>query len=54
VTPRFLAQVRELTFVVAGAGKDDAIRRLMAQDPTLTAWAAVQECVAVTLWVQQD
>jgi 6-phosphogluconolactonase len=54
VTPKFLAQVRELLFVVAGAGKEDAIRRLMAQDLGLTAWAAVQECSAVTLWVQQD
>jgi 6-phosphogluconolactonase len=54
VTPQFLAQVRELVFVVAGAGKDEAIRRLIAQDPDLTAWAAVQECAAVELWVQQD
>jgi 6-phosphogluconolactonase len=52
VTPQFLAQVRELVFVVAGAGKDEAIRRLIAQDPDLTAWAAVQECAAVELWVQ--
>ena len=41
-------------FVVAGAGKDDAIRRLIARDLGLTAWAAVQECAAVELWVQQD
>jgi 6-phosphogluconolactonase len=54
VTPQFLASVRELVFVVAGAGKDEAIRRLLAQDLTLTAWAAVQECAAVELWVQQD
>jgi 6-phosphogluconolactonase len=54
VTPQFLAQVRELLFVVAGAGKDEAVRRLIAQDPDLTAWAAVQECAAVELWVQQD
>jgi 6-phosphogluconolactonase len=52
VTPQFLAQVRELVFVVAGAGKDEAVRRLIAQDPDLTAWAAVQECAAVELWVQ--
>lgn len=54
VTPRFLARVRELVFVVAGPGKGDAIRRLMGQDLTLTAWAAVQECAAVELWVQQQ
>lgn len=52
VTPQFLAQVRELVFVVAGAGKEEAVRRLIAQDPDLTAWAAVQECAAVELWVQ--
>ena len=54
VTPGFLSHVRELVFVVAGAGKDEAIRRLIAQDLTLTAWAAVQGCAAVELWVQQD
>jgi 6-phosphogluconolactonase len=54
VTPQFLAQVRELVFVVAGAGKDEALRRLIARDPDLTAWAAVQECAAVELWAQQD
>jgi 6-phosphogluconolactonase len=54
VTPRFLATVREPLFVVAGAGKDEAIRRLIARDSGLTAWAAVQECAAVELWVQQD
>lgn len=54
VTPQFLASVRELVFVVAGAGKDEAIRRLIAQDLTLTAWAAVQGCAACELWVQQD
>jgi 6-phosphogluconolactonase len=54
VTPQFLATVREPVFVVAGAGKDEAIRRLIAQDLNLTAWAAVQGCAAVELWVQQD
>jgi 6-phosphogluconolactonase len=52
VTPGFLAYVRQLVFVVAGVGKDEAVRRLIAQDLTLTAWAAVQECPAVELWVQ--
>jgi len=54
VTPRFLAAVREPLFVVAGAGKEEAIRRLIARDSGLTAWAAVQECAAVELLVQQD
>jgi 6-phosphogluconolactonase len=54
VTPQLLARVREPVFVVAGAGKDEAIQRLIARDLNLTAWAAVQECAAVELWVQQD
>jgi 6-phosphogluconolactonase len=53
VTPDFLAQVSEPLFVVAGSGKHDAIGRLIAQDRKLTAWAAVQECAAVELWLEQ-
>jgi 6-phosphogluconolactonase len=53
VTPDFLAQVREPVFVVAGAGKEEALRRLVARDPQLTAWAAVQGCAAVELWLDQ-
>jgi 6-phosphogluconolactonase len=53
VTPQFLAQLAEPVFVVAGPGKRDAVRRLIAQDPKLTAWAAVQGCAAVELWVDQ-
>jgi 6-phosphogluconolactonase len=53
VTPGFLAQVREPLFVVAGAGKEQAVQRLMARDPQLTAWAAVQGCAAVELWVDE-
>jgi hypothetical protein len=37
-------------FVVAGAGKDDAIHALTAQDPDLTAWRAVQGCPLAQLW----
>jgi 6-phosphogluconolactonase len=51
VTPEFLARVREPVFVVAGAGKEEAVRRLTAGDATLTAWAAVQGCAAVELWL---
>jgi 6-phosphogluconolactonase len=54
VTPQLLAQLAEPVFVVAGSGKRDAIRRLLAQDPQLTAWAAVQGCPAVELWVDQS
>jgi 6-phosphogluconolactonase len=54
VTPEFLARVREPVFVVAGAGKQDAVRRLMAGDPQLIAWRAVQGCATVELWLDAD
>jgi 6-phosphogluconolactonase len=51
VTPRVLAEVEALLFVVAGAGKDDALRALEAQDPNLTAWSAVKDCPQIELWL---
>lgn len=51
VTPELLATVREPVFVVSAAGKQEALRRLLGQDLTLTAWAAVQGCTAVELWI---
>ena len=51
VTPDFLSHVEEPLFVVAGSGKEDAIRALTAQDPNLTAWRAVQGCARVELWI---
>ena len=51
VTPDFLARVAEPVFVVAGSGKQDALRALSTQDPNLTAWRAVQGCPRVELWV---
>jgi 6-phosphogluconolactonase len=51
VTPEFLSTVREPVFVVAGASKRAAVARLQAQDLQLTAWAAVQGCASVELWV---
>jgi 6-phosphogluconolactonase len=51
VTPQFLASVREPLFVVAGSGKEDAVRALTAQDRNLVAWRAVEDCAAVELWV---
>lgn len=51
VTPDLLAAVREPVFVVAGPGKEDALRALRAADPTLTAWRAVQGCRDVELWM---
>jgi len=53
VTPDLLATVREPVFVVAGSGKAAALRALMAQERTLTAWRAVERCPAVELWVEQ-
>jgi len=50
VTPELLAQVAEPVFVVAGEDKRDAVRRLLAHDPALTAWRAVQGCARVELW----
>ena len=54
VTPDFLAQVKEVVFVVAGSGKHEAIRALTAQDPGLIAWRAVQRCPTAALWVQEE
>ncbi|HXZ60248.1 MAG TPA: 6-phosphogluconolactonase [Steroidobacteraceae bacterium] len=51
VTPELLAQVEEPLFVVAGEDKRDAVRALLARDPTLTAWRAVAGCERVGLWV---
>ena len=53
VTPELLAQVDEPLFVVAGAGKREAVRRLLARDPQLTAWRAVAGCSRVELWVDE-
>ena len=53
VTPDLLATVREPLFVVAGAGKQEALAALGAADPHLTAWRAVQGCPTVELWVCQ-
>ena len=51
VTPELLATVREPLFVVAGSGKERALGALMARDPSLTAWRAVQGSSAVELWM---
>lgn len=53
VSPELLAQVAEPLFLVAGADKRDAVERLLAGDPTLTAWRAVAACVRVELWVDE-
>ena len=53
VTPQVLAQIEVLLFVVAGDGKQNALRSLEAHDPKLTAWRAVQDCPQVELWVHE-
>lgn len=54
VTPELLATVAEPVFIVAGAGKEQAIARLQARDETLIAWRAVRGCPSVELWVSTD
>ena len=54
VTPQLLGEVQELIFVVAGAGKHDAVRALEAGDSNLTAWRAVEGSAAVALWLHED
>jgi 6-phosphogluconolactonase/glucosamine-6-phosphate isomerase/deaminase len=54
VTPELLAQVREPVFVVAGADKHAAVAALLAHDPKLVAWAAVQGCASVELWMDDE
>ncbi len=51
VTPDFLSRVQEPVFVVASSGKHLAVAALIAQDPNLIAWRAVQGCPRVELWV---
>lgn len=51
VTPELLGTVREPLFVVAAGDKQEALQRLLARDVTLTAWAAVQGCASVALWI---
>lgn len=53
VSPDLLAQVAEPVFLAAGADKRDAVRKLLAGDPTLTAWRAVAGCPRVELWVDE-
>jgi 6-phosphogluconolactonase/glucosamine-6-phosphate isomerase/deaminase len=50
VTPDFLAQVEEILFVVAGADKRAALGRLLARDPALIAWRAVERSPRVEVW----
>jgi len=53
VTPELLARLTEPVFVVAGADKQEAVRKLLARDPELTAWRAVAGCSRVELWLDE-
>jgi 6-phosphogluconolactonase len=53
VTPEFLGHVRAPLFVVAGTGKEAAVRDLVAGDPMQPAWRAVQGCPAAELWIYE-
>lgn len=54
VTPQLLSTIPEPLFVVGGSGKHAAVQALIAQDPQLTAWRAVQGCAAAQLWVFEE
>lgn len=54
VTPDLISRITEPVFAVVCAGKHDAIRALLARDPALTAWQAVQGCPAVGLWMAEE
>jgi len=51
VTPDFLARVEEPLFVVAGPDKRATVGALVARDPNLCAWRAVQACPKVEAWI---
>jgi 6-phosphogluconolactonase len=54
VTPDFLAQIETILFVVAGADKTPALKRLAARDATLTAWRAVEKCKNIEVWADAE
>lgn len=54
VTPDWLARVEEILFVVAGADKRAALMRLVARDPALIAWRAVERCARVEVWADGE
>ncbi len=54
VTPDFLASIGTILFVVAGADKTAALKRLVARDATLTAWRAVANCPHVEVWADAE
>lgn len=53
VTPEFLAHVAEPLFVVAGGGKEAALRGFEREDASVTAVQAVERCPRVQLWVEE-
>lgn len=54
VTPDFFARIEEILFVIAGADKTPALKRLAARDATLIAWRAVEHCSNVAVWADAE
>ena len=54
VTPDFLASIETILFVVTGADKIAALKRLATRDSTLTAWRAVEKCRRVEVWANAE
>ena len=50
VTPALLARVEQLVFLVAGADKQEAVERLVANPAAVTAGLAVADVKAVEIW----
>ncbi|HEY1492654.1 MAG TPA: 6-phosphogluconolactonase [Steroidobacteraceae bacterium] len=51
VTPELITTIGAPLFVLAGHDKQEALGRMLAHDPTLVAWRAVQGCAQVEAWV---
>jgi 6-phosphogluconolactonase len=54
VTPDWLAQVEQILFIVAGADKRAALKRLSVRDPALIAACAVARCAEVEVWADGE
>jgi 6-phosphogluconolactonase len=54
VSPAVLARVAQLVFVVAGAEKRNALARLLARDPALTAWQAIRGREVIEIWSDSE
>jgi 6-phosphogluconolactonase len=54
ITPRVLERADRVVFVVSGSDKQTAVRALIHQDPTQTAWCAVSGCRHVEVWADEE